>query len=56
MSVTVHVKSNAEEAPLRELLDLTRHASPVFDSITNAVAIDSALERIERGSPKRDAA
>lgn len=43
---TVRVKSDADEAALQELLDVTRSASPVFDTVTKPVAIESSVARI----------
>lgn len=41
----VHVTSPASDDELQELLDVTRRASPVFDSIANPVPIDASVER-----------
>jgi hypothetical protein len=46
--VTVRVNSNATDAELNGLLDVTRRASPVYDSVSNPVKIDSRVERMRR--------
>ncbi len=42
--VKVRVKSDADEAALEELGQLTTQASPVFDSVSNPVPIESSVE------------
>lgn len=44
--VKIRVRSEATEAKLQELLDLTSKASPVFDSLSRPVRIEPRLERI----------
>ncbi len=43
---TVRVKSNADEPALQELLQITRRASPVYDSVANPVTIESTIQRM----------
>lgn len=40
----VRVKSGADDAALEELGRLTAQASPVFDSVSNPVPIESSVE------------
>lgn len=44
--VTVMVKADASDRDLEELLDVTRRASPVYDTVSNAVAIESTVARV----------
>lgn len=43
---TLRVKSDADPAVLEELRQVTTKASPVYDSVSNPVHIESAVERI----------
>jgi uncharacterized OsmC-like protein len=43
--VSVAVKSGAADADLDGLLEITRRASPVYDTVSDAVAIDAAVIR-----------
>ncbi|MBW3670922.1 MAG: OsmC family protein [Acidobacteria bacterium] len=43
----VRVKSDATEEQLRDLLDVTRSASPVFDSLSRPVRIEPIIERMD---------
>jgi uncharacterized OsmC-like protein len=45
---TVRVQSAASDSDLRELLDVTRRASPVYDSVSNPVSIQASVERMSR--------
>ncbi len=40
----VRVKSDADEEVLRELAELTAQASPIYDSMSNPVPIESSVE------------
>lgn len=42
----VRVKSGADDAALEELGRLSAQASPVFDSVSNPVPIESSVERV----------
>jgi len=44
----VRVASDASDAELQELLEVTKRASPVYDSISNPVQIASSVERRRR--------
>lgn len=43
---TVRVRSDADDETLRELLETTHRASPVFDSVTRPVHVATAVERL----------
>lgn len=42
----VRVKSDADDATLRELCQITSRASPVYDSVSNPVMVDASVERV----------
>lgn len=44
VTARLRVKADADEAVLQELLDVTRQASPVYDSVANPVSIDATVE------------
>ena len=41
----VRVASDASDAELQELLEITQRTSPVYDSVSNPVKIESSVER-----------
>ena len=41
----VRVKSGADDATLTELCEVTKHASPVYDALTNPVPVETWVER-----------
>ena len=43
--VTVVVKADASDSDLEQLLDITRRASPVYDTVSDAVPIDATVAR-----------
>ena len=45
LGVTVRVKSDAGDAELRELLEITRRASPVFDTVARPVRVEAHVTR-----------
>ena len=43
---TVRVRSKASDEALAELLEITKRASPVYDSVANPVSIEASVQRL----------
>ena len=46
LSVNIRVKSDADEKKLKEIAEVTKKASPVYDSVSNPVKITSFVSRM----------
>jgi uncharacterized OsmC-like protein len=46
LSVNIRVKSDTDEKKLREIAEVTKKASPVYDSVSNPVKITSSVSRM----------
>jgi uncharacterized OsmC-like protein len=46
LSVNIRVKSDADEKKLKEIAEVTKKASPVYDSVSNPVKIISSVSRM----------
>ncbi len=44
--VNKRVKSDADEEDLKEIAEVTKKASPVYDSVSNPVKIKSSVSRM----------
>jgi uncharacterized OsmC-like protein len=45
VTLAFRVKSEADPAVLQEILDAARSHSPIFDSVTNPVGVETAIEK-----------
>jgi uncharacterized OsmC-like protein len=46
VKLDIRVKANADQQTLDEILENTRKASPVFDSITRPIAVDASVRNV----------
>jgi uncharacterized OsmC-like protein len=46
LSVNIRVKSDADEKALKDIGEVTKKASPVYDSVSNPVKIISSVSRV----------
>lgn len=46
LSVNIRVKADADEDALKDIIEVTKKASPVYDSVSNPVKITSSVSRM----------